>query len=321
MSKKKTIEEFIEQAKKIHNNKYDYSKVDYINNHTKICIICPVHGEFWQTPNSHLRGVGCKKCGRVYTSKVLSKSEQFFNKANAAYGDKYDYSKSEYVNAHTKIVVTCNKHGDFLVTPHEHLRGNGGCNECKKESISKFRKLTTEKFIEKAKQIHGNKYDYSKSDYKGAFNEVCIICPKHGEFHQRANCHLNGEGCPKCKVSKLESEIMNFLDEKRINYRYDVRNIKWLNGLTIDFYLPDYNVAIECQGIQHFVPSDNKKSFFNEKKVCEVKRNDKIKKELCNKNGLKLYYYSNLGIQYPYEVFEDKNNLLKEIIKYEKKLD
>lgn len=283
MSKKKTTEEFIEEAIKIHGDKYDYSKVEYTNNKTKVCIICSEHGEFWQIPNTHLKGGGCKKCGRIVVAEKLSGEKEFFKKAKEKYGDKFDYSNVNYVNTFTNVEIICKKHGKFLISPHEHLRGNGGCLECKKEKVGNFFRNTREKFIEKARKVHGDKYDYSEVVYKKAHERVCIICPKHGVFEQIANCHLNGEGCPKCKVSKLEKDIMDFLSEKGINFRYDVRDFKWLNGLTLDFYLPDYNIAIECQGIQHFEASKNKKSFFNEEKVNEIKSNDYIKKSYARK--------------------------------------
>ena len=114
MIKSLTTQEFIERARKVHGDKYDYSKVEYVNNRVKLCIICPIHGEFWQTPNAHLNGQGCSMCGRISQTKkrALSK-ETFITKARKVHGDKYDYSKVEYVNNRTKVCIICKKHGEF----------------------------------------------------------------------------------------------------------------------------------------------------------------------------------------------------------------
>ena len=162
--KKLTTQEFIEKAIKIHGDKYDYSKVNYINYSTKVCIICPEHGEFLQTPDRHLHKCGCPKC--------------FF----------------------------------------------------KKESDNKSSNI--EEFIEKAKKIHNDNYDYSKVNYINNHTKVCIICPNHGEFWQTPNKHLNGHGCPKCKFSKLENEINKLLSDNKIKF---VTQYRYLN-FPYDFY-------------------------------------------------------------------------------------
>ena len=109
MPKKINKEEFIKKSISIHGNKYDYSKVEYINDKTKVCIICPEHGEFWQEPHSHLKGYGCKKCkrGGKYDTKI------FINKAKQVHGDKYNYSKSKYIGSLDKICIICPEHGEF----------------------------------------------------------------------------------------------------------------------------------------------------------------------------------------------------------------
>ena len=173
----------------MHGDKYDYSKVDYKNNSTKICIVCPEHGEFWQYPNNHLSGNGCPKC----TSNERKSTEKFIEDARKVHGDKYDYSKVDYKNNVTKVCIICPKHGEFLQTPLAHLNGSG-CSDCAMEG----RHGTTEQFIEKARKVHGDKYDYSKVEFKDSTTKVCIICPKHGEFWQSPNNHLNGRGCQKC---------------------------------------------------------------------------------------------------------------------------
>lgn len=126
MSKKLTTEEFIEKARKVHGNKYNYSQVEYINTKTKVCIICPTHGEFWQTPNKHLNGYGCKKCSGYFVDSINS----FIEKAKEVHGDKYDYSKSIYVNARIKVCIVCPIHGEFWQEPYVHVGQKCGCPKC-----------------------------------------------------------------------------------------------------------------------------------------------------------------------------------------------
>ena len=216
----------------------------------------------------------------------LSKDE-FVKRAEEVHGNKYDYSKVEYVNKHTKICIICHEHGEFWQSPNNHLAGNG-CRKCwlKRNLTSKL--SNTEVFINKAKQIHGNKYDYSKTIYEHSLKKVCIICPEHGEFWQTPNSHLNGQGCPICNESTLEREVNKILREKGINFIQQFK-AKWLGRQSLDFYLPDYNMAIECQGIQHFMP---KKYFGGEKSFKTITENDIKKRKLCEENNIKIIYYT-----------------------------
>lgn len=192
-----TTEEFIKKARKVHGDKYDYSKVEYVNTATKVCIICPVHGEFWQTPNCHLSGCGCPTCSRKNYHREKYSTEEFIEKARKIHGNKYDYSKVDYVNNHTKVCLICPEHGEFWQEPKDHLKGRG-CPKCLHPNAN----MTREEFIEKATQIHGHKYDYSKVEFVNMSTKVCIICPVHGEFWQCPTEHLRGCGCYKCKMLK-----------------------------------------------------------------------------------------------------------------------
>ena len=283
-----TTEEFIEKAKKIHKNKYDYSKTEYINSRTKVCIICPIHGEFWQIPNDHLRGRGCKKCGDLSVGKRNSKidTEEFIERARQVHGDKYDYSKVDYISPKKKVCIIDKEYGEFWMMPYAHLNGQG-CPMRKNQKISEANSKTREEFIKEAMAIHGDKYDYSKLEYKGTFEKVCIICSKHGEFWQKPKEHLNGCGCPICKASHLENETKQWLDKNNIEYIYQYRN-KIFGLQSLDFYLPDYNIAIECQGEQHFRPINY---FGGEKQFKKIKKLDELKKNICNNNNIKLYHY------------------------------
>ena len=218
--KKLTKEEFIKKSKKIHGDKYDYSKVDYKNSRDKVCIICPIHGEFQQKANEHLRGHGCSKCGG--THKLTQ--EQFIDKSKEVHGDKYDYNDVVYTNMQTKVKIKCPIHGEFEQLPSLHLKGNG-CPKCA------GRCSNTEDYINKAKEIHGHKYDYSKVVYNGNNELITIICPIHGEFQQRAVKHLIGHGCQKCGIeNRREKQFLNkeeFVDRaKKIHGdKYDYSNV------------------------------------------------------------------------------------------------
>ena len=303
-----TTDEWVQEAEKIHfDKKYDYSKVKYINNHTKVCIICPKHGEFNIRPNDMLNGQGCKLCG-IEKNKIekVSNTNIFIEKAKKVHGDKYDYSKVKYINNHTKVCIICPKHGEFWQIPNSHLNGSG-CKLCGIEARRKQRVSSLNDFVEKSKIIHNNKYDYSKVKYINTDTKVCIICPEHGEFWQMPYDHLQGQGCSKCYRSVLEENVAIILKEKNINYTQQ-KTFSWLknkNKLRLDFYLPDYNIAIECQGRQHF---EIVESFGGIEGFKYIQNNDKIKKILCEKNNLKLYY-----ITYKENVDEKISKILNDI--------
>lgn len=291
-------DEFIKKSQKIHGDKYDYSKVEYVNNKTKVCIICPEHGEFWQRPCDHLNKKGCPYCRYISSSlKLRSNTNDFIKKSKNIYGDKYDYSKVDYVNTKTKVCIICPEHGEFWQTPNNFLNGHT-CQKCNIEKRAEEQKLGKINFIKRAKQIHGNKYDYSKVEYVNNHTKVCIICPIHGEFWQTPDSHLQGNGCYKCRHSKLEDNLFIFLTKNNIKFETQ-KSFNWLKykkPLRLDFYLPDYNIAIECQGIQHFEPV---KYFGGEERFNETRERDIIKRELCEKNGIKIIYITK----------KDKNNI------------
>ena len=252
--KKLTREKFIEKAKQVHGDKYDYSKVEYINSQTKVCIICKKHGEFWQKPNSHLLGYGCNKCAIEKRSKLATKTtDSFIERAKKVHGDKYDYSKVEYKGKDMNVCIICPKHGEFWQTPHNHLIG-AGCPKCKNEYISKKYSDTTETFIEKARKVHGDKYDYSKVNYINSQTKVCIICPEHGEFWQRPNNHLNGWGCSKCSNEKTH-EKQRLTTEEFIEHAIEVHGKKY-DYSKVNYINNQSKVCIICHekdeyGIEH----------------------------------------------------------------------
>ena len=283
--RKLTQEQFIERAIKIYGNKYDYSKVKYDGIFKKICIICPEHGEFWKTPDSHLNtGSGCPKCNHKNTPYT---TEEFIEKAKTIHNDKYDYSKTVYEKSSKPICIICPEHREFWQTPNNHLRGQG-CPNCNGHI-----KLNTEEFIKRSKEVHGDKYEYSKVEYKNNLTKVCIICKEHGEFWQKPASHLSNHGCPICNTvrnSKISQLVESKLKELKIEYIKE-KTFKWLlykRNMYLDFYLPKYNIAIECQGLQHFEQID----YFGEHSLINIVDRDKLKKQLCEEHNIVLLYFN-----------------------------
>jgi hypothetical protein len=173
-----------------HGYKYDYSRVNYTTATIKVCIICPIHGEFWQRPCDHMKSFGCNKCvvdnGKVSISEFIERSNKYHNY-------KYDYSKTVYVRRHDKVTIICPIHGEFKQIAAMHMNG-AGCKKCATldSSISKH------EFIRRSVIKHKNKYDYSLVEYNSVRDKVSIICPKHGVFKQLAVSHMNGHGCRIC---------------------------------------------------------------------------------------------------------------------------
>lgn len=202
MSKRLTTDEFIEKAKKVHGEKYEYDKVEYIDAQTKVDIFCKNHNDYFkQKAYLHLSGRGCMICN----GKTRSTTEEFINKARMIHKDKYDYSNVTYIDRKTKVEIICPTHGSFFQQPASHLEGRG-CEKCGYEMIGAKNKSNTEEFIKKATLTHGDRYDYSKSNYTANHSEIEIICKTHGSFWQSAISHIRGSGCFKCTSLYKDTE-------------------------------------------------------------------------------------------------------------------
>jgi hypothetical protein len=218
-------------------------------------------------------------------------TEDFIEKAKSIHNDKYDYSKSVFLTTRSKIKITCKYHGDFNQKVSNHLNGNG-CKKCHFDNRK-------QNFIENAKSVHGDKYDYSLVKYEHNESKVKIICPSHGVFEQTAYHHINRkQGCKICKSSIGENIIKKYLDDKNIKYIKECRfdECKNIQPLPFDFYLPDYNICIEYDGIQHYKPLI---FFGGDKGFNKLKINDTIKDNYCKTNNIKLirikYTDTNIG--------------------------
>jgi hypothetical protein len=186
MPPKLTQAQFLERARSAHGEKYDYSQVRYQTLASKVTILCPTHGSFEQTAEAHAAGFGCVRCTQN------SYREHFSIKASRIHDNKYDYSQAAYISNVAKVTIICPIHGPFQQSPSNHLMGRG-CAKC-----SKCFKGGTQYFIERARQIHGNRYDYSSTEYLKSAVNTTIICCKHGPFQQTPNSHLGGKGCVRC---------------------------------------------------------------------------------------------------------------------------
>lgn len=279
---------FIKKAQEIHHNEYDYSCIVYHNNNTKVLIRHMKCGkEFWQSPKKHLRGQGCPYCSKTRKSTTYD----FIKKAKKIHGDKYDYSKVNYINNKTKVCIIHKDCGEeFCQTPHNHLKGRG-CPYCRNLKSALSRTKSTNDFIDEARKIHDNKYDYSHVEYINSKQKVHIICPTHGDFLQTPSSHLMGCGCPKCNQSKMEEKTENMLIKHKINF-ISQKRFDWLGLQSLDFYLPDYNIVIECQGKQHFEPVTFGSCKDKDKMFKNIKLLDENKHELCKEHNINLIYYT-----------------------------
>lgn len=374
-------DEIINKFKLIHGNLYDYSNVNYKKTSTKVKIVCKIHGPFLQSPASHLKGSGCPKCGACRGGLHNRKSSDNFEKnAIEKYGNKFDYSNMKYINCTTPVTITCKMHGDFSVTPAVFLKSTGvgcpkcnlekngridkevytdtfferckeihtdeqnkllynypktveepylkikiecpkhgifkqapylhvkghGCPKCARERINADKKSKYSKsFIEKAKQIHVDLYDYSKVDYEYSNKCVEIICKKHGSFFKTPDNHIHvkhPQGCPVCAnktENKLYKSIVQFYPNIQTQFKQEW--CKKIKALPFDFCIPEHNIIIELDGPQHFIQISNWDS------PEEQLKNDKYKEKCANDNG-----YSTIRVLQK-DVYNDTYEWLQEL--------
>lgn len=375
MDKKKKQNRFIERSKLKHGDKYDYSLVDYIDRYTDIDILCPIHGMFKQKPINHFAGCGCQKCGG--TQQLINKD--FINKAIKIHGEnKYDYTKTFYLNNRSKVEIYCKKCRKYFdITPNDLLGGHG-CKKCGYEKVSQNKRLglvkfidrskklygnryiydkvvykntdtdvlvyctvcnkyfkttphrflkgsscpqcfgtpkkTTEQFILDAKNVHGDKYDYSLVEYITALDKVKIICPTHGIFEQVASDHLYGHGCFKCRKSIGEKSIQDFLYSIKIEHETQLRvNVSKYNYIKktfiFDFFISDFKgkkYVIEYNGVQHYEHC----SFFHKNgwSLEKQQQRDADLRDYCSRNDIIL-------IEIPYWDYDNIEEILNKWFK------
>ena len=289
-----STQDFVCKAREIHGEKYDDSKVDYVNYETKVCIVCPKHGEFWQKTYKHLAGAGCKKCSmESLFEKNRMTTQKYIGICSEIHQGKYDYSKTVYVGAHEKVCIICPIHGEFWQSAAVHMYNRSGCPKCG-DYFSKTKQMQKqEDFLRRAQETHGDRYDYSKSVYRGVYEDVEIICPKHGSFWQQARHHYNGSGCPKCMSSHGEEQIRLYLSRRGLEFEEQKRLWKPLGGYSIygirvDFFLryKDREYIIEFNGQQHY----KEVGYFHRKKnsLEKQQRRDDIVAKWCSAHKVRL---------------------------------
>jgi hypothetical protein len=256
-----------------------YSLVEYNDMFSKVKILCKIHGVFYQNPVDHLQGKGCKKCsGNEKLTKVI-----FIKRSNEIHHNKYDYSEVNYKNIDSKVIIKCPIHGEFKQSPYKHMLGQG-CSKCKKVN-----KLNLQDFINKAKEIHNNKYNYSKVNYKNIDSKIEIICPKHGSFKQTPYNHLKGFGCSRCsvRISKNETKWLNSLNVKERNVFIKTN----LSYYYVDGYDSETNTIYEFNGdFWHGNPKiyDQNKIAFSKNTFGMLYKNTIKKKKALEKAGYKV---------------------------------
>lgn len=230
MAVKQTTEQFIEKSKKIHNNRYDYSLVNYTNNHINVRIICPIHGEFSQQPINHLNGQGCRKCSSIRQSKLQQyTTDIFIEKSHKIHQNKYDYSLADYTDSFNKIEIICRKHGMFRQLPSDHIRGIGcpKCNESKGERTIREFLITNNIKFEYQKKFNDCKFiNILPFDFYLEEKNICI--EYDGEQHYKPKIAWGGE--ESLKIQRIKDKIKTKFCIKnqiiliRIKYSDNIKN-------------------------------------------------------------------------------------------------
>ena len=250
-SRRKTTDHFIDEARKVHGDKYDYSNVNYESMSKKVCIICKEHGEFWQTPYTHLNGHGCSKCAyKGNRQRHYYSQDEIIVKIKSLFGERYSFEKVVYKAMKVPIILVCHEkdehgieHGEFSMRPDNIFSGKQGCPKCYDNRRSRLQRKTLEVFVEEAKKVHGELYEYHKVEYVNTNSKVCIVCKIHGDFWQTPTNHLKGKGCPYCSgnAKKWNKETCE-QEAHKYEYIFDFRtkspgacNVAQRNGWLDDY--------------------------------------------------------------------------------------
>lgn len=250
MTKKLNKDEFVQRSITKFGSVYSYDKVEYKTALLKVTITCPVHGDFYKTPSKHLMGQGCPSCTLEKMSELWSKGKsKFVEEAKTIHGNRYTYDKVEYKNYTAKVIITCLEHGDFEQSPSHHLRGQKGCKLCLKEELGERVADSFSNVVEKARSIHGDRYDYPDQAYTGCKDKTTLICKIHGTFETTMDNHINaGSGCSKCfsTESQAQTDLSNYIEE--LGYQI-IKNYRLKNRAEIDVFLPALNIGFEYNGL------------------------------------------------------------------------
>lgn len=307
-NRKHSNEEFARRGAQVHGEgRYNYDKVEYVNVSSPVTITCPKHGDFQQSYDGHInKGYGCPQCANEERRYSF---DDFAKEAHEVWGNEYIYPMQKLTNHHVPLRIICPKHGEFYKRRDAFLRDKQGCPKCVEE---KHRDIWRQNFLDKAYKIHRDTYDYSNVKYVNNYTEVEIICPKHGPFWQTPHNHIGQHsGCPQCAKEKSsfgEKVIKRYLEEHGVAFIHDEPCLDWLvydRKMKPDFYLPEHNVVIEFDGIQHFEPIE---TFGGEEALIETQKRDAEKDRLCEEHGVRV-------LRIPYWELDRIQDILKEVIK------
>ena len=287
----------VDRLSKIHDNKFDYiiEKETYYST-DKIKIVNKLTNDIFEyRVDRHLMGMSPNK---VTLNLFLHRSKEKHN-------DRYDYSLIKEVNGNSdKVDIICKNHGIFKQSVSNHMNLGHGCPIC----IGKG-KWNKDTLISGFNKIHFDLYDYSKIDFQGVDKKVDIVCKSHGVFSQNIHKHLKGQGCPECiQNSKGEEYIKNYLERNEIKYirQKSFDDCKYINRLNFDFYLPDMNICLEFDGLQHFEPV---KEFGGEKEFDLILKRDECKNKWCIENRVSL-------VRIRYDEFDKISEILDEKLQF-----
>jgi hypothetical protein len=285
---------FINKANKIYDNKYDYSKFQYINSLNKSIIICPIHGEFKKSANNHIHKVRpqeCPICSQEKQKELLKKDINLIKlQIKEIYKNNIQIIELNYKNCYSKGKFKCMSCGKTFIKTLRNLLNGYGCYRCSNNKRTQIR--DTEDFIWKSRKKHGDKYNYSKSMFINSTTKIIIICPKHGEFKQLPSSHVNkNTECPKCCSSKGEKEVRRILNKHNINFKEQFKIKECLNILPLPFDFVIFKnsrlqLLIEYDGELHYKEWHKPKKGQN--RLREIRKRDRIKTNYCNINNIPL---------------------------------
>lgn len=277
-SKRRNLEDTELAARKTHGDTYVYRSIEYRNRRGYLTIDCKKHGEFVQAADKHLAGQGCPICKQqVSTDKRTRTEEEIFAEATAVHNGRYTYKRLSREGVPT-LTVVCKEHGEFSQNMQSHLAGQG-CRLCYNDSVSARKTMSLDEFIQKAREIHGDRYTYTELPrVRGERMRLSINCKFHGKFEQLANDHLGGHGCPSCslRVSQPNIEIKALLESLGLTVEAEKRIGP--SRKTVDIYLPELNLAIEYNG-----------NYWHSSKFVSSEAH-REKQELCASGGWRLVY-------------------------------
>lgn len=292
--RKYTTESLVAAYREIWGDEFDYSEVVYAGFAEKVKITHRRCGRtFEQVAGSHFK-YGCRPCSARDRGEALrDKSKaRFLDRARAIHGDDYEYTLDDFVDMKTHVDIRCRKH-DFMfrASPNNHLHPTAptGCPKCGWDKRSAFHSAGAEAFVAKAREVHGDVYDYSGVIYKNNRTKVAIRCTEHGVFMQSPWSHISKSGCPSCSGSRMERYIASILEVRGINFlaQHSFPDCKRRHPLPFDFAIlqPDGSVAgiIEYHGDQHFRPVEyfGGATAFRDRTI-----NDHLKASYCRRNGI-----------------------------------